>query len=519
MSQQRIMPKRALISVSDKSGITEFAKALNTLGVEIISTGGTANHLKTQGVHVTEVASVTQFPEIMGGRVKTLHPNIFAAILGRRDLDSEVAREHDIDWIDMVICNLYPFAETIQKPNATLEQAIENIDIGGPSMLRAAAKNMAWTTVVIDPNDYPELLKMLATQGGIDRNERQRLATKAFAHTAAYDSLITRYLEQHIDQEEPAFSDSLSLSGNRTATLRYGENPSQQAAAYADPLNHNGGILQAKQLQGKALSYNNILDGDGALNCLLEFDAPACVVVKHNNPCGAATAETIEAAFQSAWEADSLSAFGGIVALNRRCNVEIAEFLSGVFFELLIAPDYEPEALKLLAKKSNLRLLQLDTSRLTKQPTRPLIRSIRGGWLLQSESFHAIASEQLTNVTQQQANDEQIAELLFAWQVVKHVKSNAIVITQNRTTLGIGCGQVSRVDAVDLAIHKAKQTQGAVLASDAFFPFRDSIDRLAEAGIKAIIQPGGSVRDDEVIAACNEHNIAMLFTGERCFRH
>ncbi|MEM9244029.1 MAG: bifunctional phosphoribosylaminoimidazolecarboxamide formyltransferase/IMP cyclohydrolase [Pseudomonadota bacterium] len=510
MNDNAIYPKRALISVSDKSGIIDLAQSLSELNIEIISTGGTAKHLQEAGIQVTQVSELTNFPEIMNGRVKTLHPTIFAGLLGKRDTHAEAAKAHDIPWIDLLVCNLYPFAKTIKKPGVTFDEVIENIDIGGPSMLRAAAKNMAWTTVISDHNDYQFLIDELKAAQGISFATRKKFAIKAFAHTAAYDGLIQSYLSNS------AFPERLSLNYTKVAQLRYGENPDQQAAVYQSMVEAPQGVLAATQLQGKALSYNNILDSDAALNCLYEFDAPACVVVKHNNPCGTAVDEDINQAFHRAWMADSKSAFGSIVVLNKKCTVEIAEFLHKVFIEVLIAPDYDTQALAILKKKSNLRVLLLKQHSKT---TQQLIKSIDGGLLLQSASDTVIDSQHCQCVTKTEVSEQQKKDLDFAWRVVKHIKSNAILIADNLLSLGVGAGQVSRVDAVEIALKKAGNFDQAVLASDAFFPFRDSIDQIANYNIKAIIQPGGSIRDEEVIAACDEHGIAMLFTGTRCFKH
>ena len=509
---QTLYPKRALLSVSDKTGLIELAHALHKQGIVIISTGGTATHLQHADIPLIPIEQVTGFPEMMQGRVKTLHPAIFAGILGKRDEHQQQAKQQAIEWIDIVVCNLYPFAQTIADPNASFADAIEHIDVGGPSLLRAAAKNMAWTTVVVDPQDYQPFITELST--GISVDTRQRLAAKAFAHTASYDHLIHQYLSV----ETEAFPQHLSLQFTKSIDLRYGENPDQQAAAYVDANADQHGILQAQQHQGKVLSYNNILDAEAAWTSVAAFSAPTCVVVKHNNPCGVATASDIDQAFQQAWQADSLSAFGGIVALNRTCTEPIAEFLCSVFIEVVIAPDYTAEALTLFATKPNLRILQLP---LKSHGQRLSLQSIDGGLLLQTAMNMASDYPSWQCVSQTAVNEQQLLDLQFAWQVVKSVKSNAIVIANNQITQGIGCGHVSRIDAVISAIDKAKTVidGDAVLASDAFFPFRDSIDAIVQAGIGAIVQPGGSVRDQEVIAACNEAGITLLFTGNRCFKH
>lgn len=501
--------KRVLISVSDKTGVTEFARGLAELNIDIISTGGTSKLLREANISVSDVADITKFPEIMDGRVKTLHPKIHGGILGRRDQHAEIAKTHDINWIDLVVVNLYPFAATIKKPDVTFDEAVENIDIGGPTMIRSAAKNMDWVAVVVDPNDYAEILQQIRNKNELDLATRRRLATKAFAHTAQYDAMIHRYLD------DSHFPGELNLHLKKFAELRYGENPHQAACAYrfAD---HFSGILAARQHQGKQLSYNNIADADAAVACVREFSEPACVVVKHANPCGVAVAKNIEDAFQSAFNADSLSAFGGIVALNRACTKSLAEIISKIFIEVLIAPSFESEALTILASKQNLRVLECDLT--NANIMKHEFKSIDGGMLVQERDVQIIKQQDLKIVTQRQPAQNEIDTMLFAWSVLKYIKSNAILIAKDNVTLGVGAGQVSRVDAVDIALKKANK-EDSVLASDAFFPFRDSIDRLVGTGIRAIIQPGGSMRDEEVIAACNENNIAMVFTGIRCFKH
>lgn len=513
MIPQKIKVKRALISVSDKRNIIELARGLAELNIEMISTGGTSKILRDAGVTTKDVSDVTGFPEIMDGRVKTLHPKIHGGILGRRDEHNDVAQQQDIQWIDLVIVNLYPFAETIKKPQVTFEDAIENIDIGGPTMIRSAAKNMEWTAVVVDPQDYENVLAELRLEDGLNFPLRKSLATKAFAHTAEYDAVICRYLQA----KEQSLPGELTLSLTKFADLRYGENPHQAAFAYQFK-GDKSGILSAKQHQGKQLSYNNIVDADAAFACVAEFSQPGCVIVKHANPCGAAVAADSLLAFHHAFNADAQSAFGGIVALNQVCTAAIAEAIVKIFFEVLIAPGYDAEALKILAAKTNLRVLEID---IQKNPVQQQeLKFIQGGLLIQEKDQHRLLSQDLKIVTKVQPSQEQIDTMLFAWPILKFIKSNAILISKENTTLGIGAGQVSRVDAVDIAMRKAgNDLSGAILASDAFFPFRDSIDRLANTGIKAIIQPGGSVRDDEVIAACDENGIAMAFTGIRCFKH
>lgn len=509
-------PQTALISVSDKTGLVEFARELHKLNINIISTGGTAKALQEAKIPVKLVSDLTDFPEIMQGRVKTLHPKIAGGILGKRDQHQAEADEHNIPWIDIVVCNLYPFAETIKKPNIDFDTALENIDIGGPTMIRAAAKNFPWVTVVVDPADY-EMVVGAVRERANDysplREIRKKLATKAFAHTAQYDAIIAQYMN------DEQFPQQLTLAFEKTADLRYGENPHQMAAVYQSV----GAIHESpQQHQGKQLSYNNIMDADMAIACLREFSEPACVVVKHANPCGVAQHQDINQAFTRAWDADSKSAFGGIVTLNRTCTATIANHLVKVFIEILIAPDFEPEALKILQQKPNIRVLETDTRAVRERANNhsPLqLKHIAGGILLQTPDNQMITKDNIEIVTKTQPTAEQIEDLLFAWKVVKHVKSNAIVIAANKTTVGIGHGQVSRIDAVDIAIRKsAGASDNLVLASDAFFPFRDSIDAVANH-ISAVIQPGGSIRDQDIIDACDEHNIAMVFTGKRCFNH
>ncbi len=513
MNQTNTHIKRALISVSDKTGLIEFAHSLAELNIEIISTGGTSKLLREANIPVRDVSEVTGFPEIMDGRLKTLHPKVHGGILGLRDKHAQVAKEQQINWIDLVVVNLYPFAETIKNPVATLDDAIENIDIGGPTMIRSAAKNMGWTGVAVDPKDYQKIIDELHAQKGLSFATRKQLAIKAFEHTAHYDAVIFSYLSRNADV---AFPEKLHFHLERYSELRYGENPHQAACAYRFS-STNSGILSAKLHQGKELSYNNIADADAAVACMREFTQPACVVVKHANPCGVATADNIADAFQHAFHADALSAFGGIVALNRPCDKAIAEAIAKVFIEVLIAPSYSAEALAILASKPNLRVLELqDTTSATLQE----FKFIEGGLLIQDKDLSAIDYQDFKIVTNAKPTEKEIATMLFAWPVLKHIKSNAILIAKNHVTVGVGAGQVSRVDAVDVAIKKAgKNLANTILASDAFFPFRDSIDRIANTGIRAIIQPGGSQRDTEVIAACDEHGIAMVFTGKRCFKH
>src|SRR5579885_1590050 len=511
----KIPVKRALLSVSDKKGIVEFAKALVNLGVDIISTGGTSKLLKDANIPHRQVDELTKMPEMLDGRVKTLHPKIHGGILGRRDDHAIEAAQHQIEWIDLVVVNFYPFEDAINKNKSMpWDEAVEYIDIGGPTMVRAAAKNFAWVGVVVDPEDYTQVLSELRLQGGLDFETRKNLAEKVFALTSHYDAMIHRFfLERSENHHEcPQYKD---LQLEKVAELRYGENPHQKASAYRIK-NSPVGILSAAQHQGKPLSYNNILDSEAAVSCVAEFEEPACVIVKHANPCGAATASTIDDAYLGAYQADPLSAFGGIVALNRPCTKRIAEVIAGIFMEVVIAPAYTEEALAVFAAKPNLRVLEVPVH--DRQDWE--MKFITGGVLLQEKDNYIIRQEELKLVTNARPDKKDMEAMLFAWRVLKHIKSNGIQIAKNNVTVGIGAGQVSRIDAVDLAVRKAgDHIQGTILASDAFFPFRDSIDRIAGTGVRAIIQPGGSMRDEEVIAACNEHNISMVFTGKRCFRH
>ncbi len=512
MNKKNTSVNTALISVSDKENIIELGKGLTDLGVEILSTGGTAKALREGGVTVTDVSDYTGFPEIMDGRVKTINPLVEGGILGLRDKHEKEAEANGIRWIDLVVCNLYPFAETVRKPDVTLDRALENIDIGGPTMIRCAAKNVGWVGVVVDPADYSSVLAELQESNGLTFDSRNRLSTKAFGHTAKYDTLI----HNHLKSEQ--LSDDFSLSFEKYYDLRYGENPHQQAAAYKDPMATAPNVLNATIHQGKKLSYNNIMDADGALACVKEFAEPACVVVKHANPCGVATGDDITDCFHRAFNADSMSAFGGIVALNQRCTTQIAEALRKIFIEIVLAPEFEDGALELFAKKKNLRVLEI--GQFGARDPKLEFKYVDGGLLVQETDVSTITSEDLSTVTKMKPSEQNSADMLFGWKVLKNVKSNGILTAKDNTTLGIGPGQVSRVDAVEIAVRKSGDNlEGAILASDAFFPFRDSIDTIADTGIAAVIQPGGSVRDEEVIAACDEHGIAMVFTGARCFKH
>lgn len=513
--QTSITPvKRALLSVSNKDGIEDLAKLLIKQGVEIISTGGTSKLLAAAGIPHQQVDAITGLPEMLDGRVKTLHPKVHGGILGKRDKHAEEARLHQIGWIDLVVVNFYPFSEHVNASLKDWNKAVEYIDIGGPTMVRAAAKNFAWVGVVVDPADYPQVTEELQASQGLTFATRQRLAAKVFALTSQYDAMISAYFVSRAEATEPC-PDALHMSLNKQVDLRYGENPHQQASAYQLP-GHEKSILSATQHQGKALSYNNILDAEAALNCVSEFSVPACVIVKHANPCGAATATTIDEAYGKAYQADPLSAFGGIVALNRPCTKDIALAITQIFMEVVIAPEFTDEALAIFASKPNLRILSMSVQDRDKWE----MRFIQGGVLMQERDAQTINETDLQIVTQSQPTTEQMNAMLFAWPILKHIKSNGILIAKHDATVGIGAGQVSRIDAVEMAVRKASDSiNDSILASDAFFPFRDSIDRIAKTGVRAIIQPGGSVRDEEVIAACNEHGIAMVFTGKRCFRH
>ena len=517
MNQHLTTIKRALISVSDKTGIVEFAQELSKLGVEIISTGGTAKLLTENNIPNIEISDHTGFPEMMDGRVKTLHPLVHGGILGLRDEHAEVAQINGIDWIDLIAVNLYPFEKTTEKANVSLEEVIENIDIGGPSMIRSGSKNYGYVTTIVEPADYNLILSEMKS-GGVKFETRQKLAIKAFGQTAKYDTFINSYLEKRLlEAEDQSFPNKLNLQYELKQTLRYGENPNQKAALYKLP-NSNSAILDAKIHQGIELSYNNVLDCEAAYNIVKEFVDPACVVIKHTNPCGVATNSDIVKAFEQAYNADALSAFGGIISLNRKCTAPIALSISKVFAEIVIAPEYEIEALEILSKKKKLRVLEI--SDFYRQGSTMEYKSINGGMLAQQSNQFNVELSNLELQTNVEASIENLQTALFGWKVLKHVKSNGILIARDNTTIGIGMGQVSRVDAVELALKKAGENSiASVLLSDAFFPFRDSIDLISKFGVKTIIQPGGSVRDQEVIDACNENNIAMYFTGVRCFKH
>jgi phosphoribosylaminoimidazolecarboxamide formyltransferase / IMP cyclohydrolase len=516
--------RRALLSVSDKTGIVEFARELKERGIELLSTGGTAKLLTRHGVAVKEVAEYTGFPEIMGGRVKTLHPKIHGGLLGRRGTDDAVMREHGIEPIDLLAVNLYPFAATVARPDCSYEDAVENIDIGGPALVRAAAKNHASVAVVVDPADYRAILDELAANQGATRiMMRQRLSAKAFAHTAQYDAMVSAYFTGVIGGATATYPDDLNLSFRKHLDLRYGENPHQQAAFYTDPRAIGASVAQAQQIQGKELSYNNIVDSDTALECVRQFNTPACVIVKHANPCGAARAGSVAEAYSLAYRTDPTSAFGGSIAFNRELDAATAHaIVERQFVEVILAPSISDAARAVLSPKDNVRVLQVGD--MTQAVTQLLeYKSVTGGLLVQTRDQGEVRAQELRPVTKRLPTPAELDDLIFAWRVAKYVKSNAIVCVKDRATVGIGAGQMSRVVSSKIAALKARDSgldmNTASIASDAFFPFRDGLDALAELGIKSVIQPGGSKRDAEVIAAADEHGIAMVFTGMRHFRH
>ncbi|MFH1282305.1 MAG: bifunctional phosphoribosylaminoimidazolecarboxamide formyltransferase/IMP cyclohydrolase [bacterium] len=521
---------RVLISVSDKKNLVEFAHELVQMGADIVSTGGTTKTLIQAEVHATEISQLTQFPEILDGRVKTLHPKIFGALLAKRN---NITHEHqlrqlDIQNIDMVVVNLYPFTNAVQESGITEDELIEYIDIGGVALLRAAAKNYNYITVVSDPDDYKMVINQLKEHGTISLDIRKRLAAKAFTHTSYYDAVIARYFSEKLGKTVD-FQKEMTIGLKKAATLRYGENPHQRATLYKITGGRNWGIVNAKQLHGKELSFNNYLDLDAAWETVSEFTEPACVIVKHNNPCGVAIAAKQLQAYKKALECDSISAFGGIVALNREVDSETAEELTKLFLECIIAPGFMPEALSILKKKQNLRLLAPES--LLASPNEIEIRQISGGLLVQ-EKDNQIMDSKLKVVTNRKPSSEEMTTLEFAWKVCKHIKSNAILLARNKQSVGVGAGQMSRIDSLRIAVQKMKaaypivqaktstsERNMLVLASDAFLPFRDVVDEAAKEGVTAIIQPGGSIRDQDSIDACNEHNISMVFTGMRHFRH
>jgi len=524
------MIQQALISVSDKTGIVEFAKQLSSLGVKLLSTGGTAKLLAAAGLAVTEVGDYTGFPEMLDGRVKTLHPKVHGGILARRDLPEHMAAlaQHQIPTIDLLVVNLYPFRETISKTDCPLEEAIENIDIGGPTMLRSAAKNHRDVTVIVDPADYAVVLdEMRANANSVGYPTNFRLATKVFAHTAQYDGAITNYLTslgadlQHSTRS--AYPETLNLAFSKVQDLRYGENPHQSAAFYRDLAAPLGALANYQQLQGKELSYNNIADADAAWECIKTFDAPACVIIKHANPCGVAIGSGPGEAYAKALKTDPTSAFGGIIAFNREVDEATAQAVAKQFVEVLIAPSFSAAAQQVLAAKQNVRVLTIDLGDRTNSVNAYDMKRVGGGLLLQSPDAKNVQPGELRVVTKRQPTPKEMDDLLFAWRVAKFVKSNAIVFCSGGMTLGVGAGQMSRVDSARIASIKAQNAgltlTGSAVASDAFFPFRDGLDVVVAAGATCVIQPGGSMRDDEVIAAADEQNVAMIVTGTRHFRH
>lgn len=514
------MIKRAIISVSDKTGIESLGRQLTDLNIEIVSTGGTASQLTAAGIPVIPIDQVTGYPECLDGRVKTLHPKIHGGILAMRDHPDHMRtlEELEITPIDLVIINLYPFRETIQKPDVELAECIENIDIGGPGMLRAAAKNYRDVTVMTDPADYEPVLKQLREQGQTTESLRFELACKVFEHTAAYDALIAGYLAAQLPQDRR--SDKLTLTYDRVSSLRYGENPHQQATYYQNALPVSGTLPLAKQLGGKELSYNNLADTDAAINLLKEFSEPTVVAVKHANPCGVGSADDLLTAWHKAYEADSVSIFGGILACNRTVDLAVAKATKGIFLEVLVAPDFTEEGLAELQTRKNLRILHLPGCDQPAAGGHPAFKPISGGLLVQDEDRSVVDPDTLRVATEASPPEALTDDLVFAMKVVKHTKSNAIVLVRDRQTVGIGPGQPNRITSVEIAIGNAKnKAKGAVMASDAFFPFPDCVEAAAAAGICAIIQPGGSIRDQESIDACNAHQLPMLMTGIRHFRH
>ncbi|MEO5376916.1 MAG: bifunctional phosphoribosylaminoimidazolecarboxamide formyltransferase/IMP cyclohydrolase [Magnetococcus sp. DMHC-6] len=528
--------KRALISVSDKTGLEVFAKGLVALGVQILSTGGTARQLQLQGIEVTDVSDYTEFPEMLDGRVKTLHPKIHGGLLGLRDHPGHRHQmvQHGIEPIDMVVVNLYPFEATVANESVTLEAAIEQIDIGGPSMLRSAAKNYRFVTVITDPALYPEILsEMQNAKGVVSAATNARLARQAFARTAAYDAAISNWLSAMDESgNKLPYPATWTTQFHLRQPMRYGENPHQKAAFYVESRPERGepSVANARQLQGKELSFNNIHDANGAFELIKEFQDPAMVIVKHTNPCGVAVDENLLAAYRKARDTDPVSSFGGIIACNRTIDADVAREICAMFVEAIIAPGFSESALEIFSEKKNIRLLETPVGKAQDIAHRWEVKQVTGGMLLQERDLHMLSESDLRCVTKRSPTEQQLRDLLFSWKVVKHVKSNAIVYAKDLVTVGVGAGQMSRVDSSKIAVWKAHETasflkraldplRGSVLASDAFFPFRDGVDAAAQAGAVAVIQPGGSVRDQEVIDAANEHNMAMIFTGVRHFKH
>ena len=516
------MKKRALISVSDKTGVVEFARSLSELGFEIISTGGTSSAISAAGIPVVGVSDITGFPECLDGRVKTLHPLIHAGILGMRSNPEHVKQMETLGVtpIDVVAINLYPFKATVLRPGVTLEEAIENIDIGGPTMIRAAAKNWQDVAVIVDPKDYERVIAELGADGEVSRETKFSLAGKVFEHTAQYDAMINSYLRKA--RGESPLADNLTLTFEKVQEMRYGENPHQNASFYREIGNYDNTLTAAEQLHGKDLSYNNINDANGALDLLKEFgkEKPAAVAVKHANPCGVGIGGDIHEAYVRAYEADPVSIFGGIVAVNRSVDENTATEMSKIFLEIIIAPDYSPEALEILTKKKNLRLLRLPNLTGANTPSMLDMKKVAGGLLVQELDTQLLNEEEIKCVTKRQPTEEEMEQLRFVWKVVKHVKSNGIALAKNNATVGVGPGQTNRITALELAIRYAgDKAAGSVMGSDAFFPFSDCVEAAKQAGITAIIQPGGSIRDEDSIKAADEAGIAMVFTGMRHFKH
>lgn len=508
--------KRALVSVSDKNGLIEFVSGLVELGYEIISTGGTKKALENAGISTIGISDVTGFPEIMDGRVKTLHPNVHGALLCVRDNPSHVAqiKENNIEYIDLVCVNLYPFKETVQKEGVTHEEIIENIDIGGPSMLRSASKNYRYIPVICDPKDYDGVLNELKENGETTLETREKLAAKVFRHTARYDAMIAEYLTKKTGEKYP---ESFTITYDKVQDLRYGENPHQTAAFYKN-MNPKYSLANATQLHGKELSYNNIQDGNAAIEILKDFSEPAVVALKHMNPCGVGIGANLDEAWDKAYEADPVSIFGGIVAMNQKVEAATAEKMSKIFLEIIIAPAFSEEAFEILSQKKNIRLMTLDTNLNVNSEYK--VTNVNDGLLVQDMDLHTITAADLTCPTDRKPTEEELEQLLFAWKVVKHVKSNAIVLVKDNMTIGVGAGQMNRVGAAKIAIEQAgEKAKGSVMSSDAFFPMPDTVEAAAAAGVTAIIQPGGSIKDQLSVDECNKHGIAMVYTGVRHFKH
>ncbi|MGG2094030.1 bifunctional phosphoribosylaminoimidazolecarboxamide formyltransferase/IMP cyclohydrolase [Bacillus sp. S13(2024)] len=511
------MKKRALVSVSNKAGVVEFVKGLLEQGIEVISTGGTKKLLEENGLQVIGISEVTGFPEIMDGRVKTLHPNIHGGLLAVRDNETHMSQMNElgIQPIDFVVVNLYPFKETVAKPDVTFIDAIENIDIGGPTMIRSAAKNHEFVSVIVDPTDYDVVLGELKESGEVSKETKRKLAAKVFRHTAAYDALISNYLTEQTGEESP---ETLTVTFEKKQDLRYGENPHQKATFYKAPFAATSSIAYAEQLHGKELSYNNINDADAAMSIVKEFTEPAVVAVKHMNPCGVGVGADIYEAYTRAYEADPVSIFGGIIAANREIDKATAEKLHEIFLEIIIAPSFSEEALEVLQSKKNLRLLTIDIAKA--ETASKKLTSVQGGLLVQEEDTLALEDATITIPTKREPTEQEWNDLKLAWKVVKHVKSNAIVLAKDNMTIGVGAGQMNRVGSAKIAITQAgEKSQGSALASDAYFPMPDTVEEAAKAGVTAIIQPGGSIRDEDSIKKADEYGIAMVFTGVRHFKH